>query len=74
MSATQPKTLTLVNTFHGTQYRTRKTREELDALEPKEMRGETTKAEQALLARIRMTLCGVMDCQCGRDFLNERAR
>ena len=61
----------LSNDFHGTEYRTKKTREELEAMYGRAYQGTATDAEKAMLRRIRRALCGTEGCRCG-NWLGER--
>ena len=56
------------NTYHATEYRSRKSPEELDAILGRIMSGTATPADMALRRRMRTALCGADDCQCGDDF------
>ena len=55
---------TLKNTFHGTEYRTRKTAEEIAELQVKP-EWEYTEAEKAFVRRAWNALCGIAGCTCG---------
>ena len=65
---TAPTTTTLVNTFHGTEYVTRKTADELAAIEARMWAGTADAADKALERKIRKALCGIDDCKCSGYF------
>lgn len=69
MSAT---TQTLTNSYHGTEYRTRKTDAEIQALELRIYNGTATAADKAWVRKVRAALCGANGCTCG-DFIARRA-
>jgi hypothetical protein len=55
---------TPTNSYHNTEYRTRKTWQEIDAIlntHPSEL----TPADQAFVRRADATLCGIGGCSCG---------
>jgi len=61
------RTMTTVkNTFHGTEYKTRKTRQEIDALLNKPTYYRTA-SEKAFSRRCKSALCGIAGCECGND-------
>ena len=65
MTTTMTGGLTILsNSFHATEYRTRKTREELDAIDYRVGQDTATPAEVALLRKIRTALCGIEGCKC----------
>ena len=57
---------TLRNTFHGTDYNTRKSIDDVDRI-VNTMPIYRTEAEQRWVRRVRQALCGVKNCQCGDD-------
>lgn len=59
---------TLRNSFHNTEYRTTKTREDLEAIEYRIMRGNATDADRAYRRKVWKTLCGIAECKCGDTF------
>jgi len=59
---------TYKNSFHGTEVRSRKSPEELDAIRIRLCAGKATAADRAFERRMRKALCGIADCQCGDDF------
>lgn len=61
----------LVNTFHGTEYTTKKTADEIEAIKSRIYQGTASAADKAFARRVRMRLCGVSGCTCGGD-LGER--
>jgi hypothetical protein len=58
----------VTNKFHRTEYRTRKTREELDRIADRIAAGHATPAEKRLERKIWRTLCGMSDCKCSGYF------
>jgi hypothetical protein len=69
-----PTTATLTvmtNDFHGTEYRTTKTRDELNAIDQKAP-WHRTETEQAFVRKVRRTLCGIEGCTCGTNSFGER--
>lgn len=64
---------TLINTYHGTTYKTRKSASEINKIEEKwYCRYHTlTAAEKQFIQRSRRALCGMSDCGCG-DFIGRR--
>ena len=71
MTKTKPTLTILTNSFHGTSYKTRKTREELDAIAVRVQVGVATDAERAFARKVRGVLC-VEDCRCARSVFGER--
>jgi hypothetical protein len=79
MTSTRELTI-LANTFHGTEYRSRKTRDELDAIDrkapwhPGNREGSfvRTEAEERFVRKVARTLCGIDGCKCGTNSFNER--
>jgi hypothetical protein len=62
----------LTNSFHDTTYRTRKSREELEAIEGRIAMWTADAADKALARRIWNTLCGIEGCTCGQNTFGER--
>lgn len=62
---------TLTNSFHNTEYRTRRSNDEIDALEGSLANGTATAADRQFVRAVRAALCGSPDCTCG-DFLCRR--
>lgn len=62
---------TMTNEFHRTEYQTRKTREELNAIDQKNP-WDWTEAEKSLVRKVRRTLCGAADCKCAENSFGER--
>lgn len=63
----------LTNNFHGTDYRTHKTRDELEAIADRVARafpGEA-KTDKAFVRRVRRALCGCDGCTCARNVFGE---
>lgn len=57
---------TLKNNFHGTEYRSRKSQEEIDRI-ANTWPADRTPAEKAFVRRVRDALCGAKGCQCGDE-------
>lgn len=57
---------TLINTFHGSKYHTKKSPEEVDRI-VSTAPWERTEAEKAFVRRARKALCGVDGCTCGDE-------
>jgi len=57
---------TITNTFHGTEYKTRKTRQDIDAMLNKHP-ADRTDTEKAFVRRCKSALCGIAGCTCGND-------
>jgi hypothetical protein len=64
--------LTLKNSFHNTEYRTTKTREELDAIESRIGQHTASRAEKDFARKVRRALCGIDNCKCGTNVFDER--
>lgn len=64
--------LTLTNNYHDTEYATRKTEAELDAIADRIGQGIGTDADKAFARRVHNALCGSPDCTCGRDIFGRR--
>jgi len=62
---------TLTNSFHGTEYRTPKTRKEINQILNTHPDNRTP-AQAAWVHRVAKALCGVDGCTCGRNELCER--
>ena len=56
----------LINTYHNTMYHTRKSADEVDRIASTPPRHRTP-AEKQFVRRVRRTLCGINNCQCGDD-------
>lgn len=56
---------TIINTFHDTEYETRKTPKQLSALCDRIGMGTATPADKAFARRVKNELCGSTGCQCG---------
>ena len=67
------KMQTLTNSYHGTSCQTRLTRDEMADIEATAAQypWDLAPTEKATIRRIRVKLCGVMDCKCG-NFWGER--
>jgi hypothetical protein len=61
----------LSNSFHGTEYRTRKTREDLDRIDQTNP-WDRTEAERAFVRRAARALCGSKECRCATNSFGER--
>lgn len=59
---------TLYNSFHNTEYRTRKTDSELEAIAYRLYSGTASKSDRAYVRRVHNALCGADDCTCGDEF------
>jgi hypothetical protein len=70
MTTTTTSLTVLTNSFHGTEYRTRRTREELDRIIWTH-RMDRTDAERAFVRRAWKALCGIEGCTCCNE-LGER--
>lgn len=59
--------ITIKNDFHDTEFRTKKTAEEINKIRntPPDAR---TDAERAWVNKVRRTLCGIIGCTCGGEF------
>lgn len=66
--------LTLTNSFHGTEYTTRKSARELDAICLRIGQGTATAADRAFARRVHAALCGSPGCTCGGQFGERPAR
>ena len=57
----------LINTFHNSEAETSYTQDQLDDIEHRDgtKPWTVTRAERALIYRIRKQLCGIADCTCG---------
>ena len=62
---------TLTNSFHNTERRTRRTNDEINALEGRIATGTATAADRQFVRAARAALCGSPDCTCG-DFIGRR--
>lgn len=71
MTATTGLTI-LINDFHNTEYRSRKTREELEAIEHRINTFAADAADKALARRAWNALCGIEGCTCGQGLFGER--
>ena len=60
----------ITNDFHGTEYRTSKSGEEIRQIINTEP-SDRTQTERAWITRVRKSLCGIIDCTCGGE-LSER--
>ena len=60
--------MTLRNTFHGTEYSTKKGADELASIDWRLAAGVATKADKALERKVRKALCGVKGCLCSGLF------
>jgi hypothetical protein len=61
---TMAKTITITNSFHGTEYRTRRSHESLVDLV---RYGIATDADRRFARRAKRALCGSDDCTCSDD-------
>lgn len=66
--------LTLTNDYHGTEYTTRKTARELDAICLRIGQGTATETDKDFARRVHGALCGSPDCSCGGQFGERPAR
>lgn len=71
------KTITLSNSYHGTEYRTTKSQDEIDHIDLEffDFRPESsylTPAQIAWARKVRRTLCPSKDCCCATTSLGER--
>jgi hypothetical protein len=74
MNATANTGLTVLsNSFHSTEYRTRKSEPEVERLRHAEPHFGMSGAERAWVRRVRRTLCGVEGCTCATTQLGERS-
>ena len=62
----------LTNTFHVTEYRTRKSPDDLNRLRHGNPFTRDP-ADRRFVARVRRALCGVDGCVCARNDLGERS-
>lgn len=63
---------TLTNSYHNTEYRTRRSNDDIAALEVRIYDGTATAADRQFVRAARAALCGSPNCTCG-DFLGRRA-
>jgi hypothetical protein len=56
------------NSFHGTEFRTKKTESDLIDIARKIANGTAGLAEKRFACRMRNALCGYHGCTCGDDF------
>lgn len=70
MTTTRSLTI-LTNSFHNTEYRTRKTRDELDAI-LNTAPWDRSDSEKAFVRKVWNHLCGADGCTCGHTDLGER--
>lgn len=61
----------LTNSFHNSEYRTRKTRDELDAIE-NTAPWNLSDSDKAFTRKVWRTLCGINGCTCGQNSFGER--
>lgn len=61
----------LTNSFHQSEYRTRKTRDELDAIESAAPWNQSD-SDKAFVRKVRDKLCGIKGCTCGQNSYGER--
>lgn len=61
----------LKNAFHNTTYRTRFTRDELDAIVYRIQSGHDKPKDRRFVAKVRGKLCGTTDCKCARTAYGE---
>lgn len=59
------------NRFHNTTFTSRKSQDELDAIEKRICTGDDRPADKPFARRMRNALCGVDGCKCG-DFFGQR--
>lgn len=59
---------TITNNFHRTEYTTRKTDEQINAIELRMYNGTATDADKAWVRKVRTALRGSSECDCG-DFI-----
>jgi hypothetical protein len=64
--------LILKNSFHDTEYRTTKTREELDTIEVRLCQHTASRSEKDFARKVRRALCGIDNCKCGVNVFDER--
>lgn len=62
---------TYKNSFHNTEFKSRKSPEELENIEHSLALGHGTDAQRAFHRRMKEALCGNMVCTCG-DFFGRR--
>ena len=62
--------ITITNNFHDTEYRTRKSAEEINRVIMTEPYSRTA-AERTWVNKVRRALCGMLDCTCSGE-LGER--
>jgi hypothetical protein len=62
---------TLTNSFHNTEYRTRKDQDEIDQIRTT-ARWLWTPAQRAWARKVKRALCGIEGCKCGQTELDER--
>ena len=60
----------LTNSFHNTEYRTRKSEDEIQFIR-ESAPWQRTEAQNAFVRRARLALCGSRECTCGNE-LGER--
>ena len=65
---------TITNTCHGTEYTTRKTPEQLDAICARIGTHQATPADKAIRRKIWNALCGIDGCTCGGELGERPAR
>lgn len=63
---------TLINTYHNSEYRTRKTWQERQAILDRYNWGTPSDADKAYIRRVERALCGIDTCLCGHNALSER--
>jgi hypothetical protein len=61
-------TYTYTNNFHNTEFKTRKSPEELTQIDYRIYAGEASKAEKVFKNRMKKALCLSDDCKCGDTF------
>jgi hypothetical protein len=59
---------TYKNSFHGTEYISKKSPMELLEIDKRVYNGYPTDADKAFVRRMRKALCGVSGCKCGDVF------
>jgi len=60
------------NTFHGTEYYSKKTTQEVADILERIQSGRATRSDRAFASRSRNKLCGATGCECSENELGER--
>ena len=68
---TATKFTILTNSFHHTEYRTTKSRDEITDLCIRIACGDATASEESFARKVAKTLCGMPDCVCRTNYLGE---